>query len=224
MIMTQHCKTKTVQMRSLIALLLIICCSCGPKLSADWTKDGYKGKKYDKIAVIAITENLAARMAFEDRAVKLFQAEGINAVSGLEYFPQNMTESDKEPANLLKIVAANKIDAIITMSVVDSKESMRYQSGDKYLVAEADDFSSFEPYYHKTIKTVSSPGYYAPGKTFLVEAALHDLTGNFESKAQSLVWSGQSDLVNPSSPESAALNFSRKMVDQIVKKGIIKSK
>ena len=132
-------------MRQLALLLLFLAVGCSPQLSADWTKENYTGKSFKKIAVVGISKDLAARNNFEKEAVALYQKAGINAVAGIDFFPPNMSEAERQPANLRKIVKANNLDAVITMSLIDAQETTRYEPGDTYVVAGA--YRGFGRYY-----------------------------------------------------------------------------
>ncbi|WP_299275387.1 hypothetical protein [uncultured Psychroserpens sp.] len=193
--------------------------SCAPRLSSSFVKEGYTDKAYSKIAVIGISNDLTPRLAFERTAVSLFKDNGINAVHGIDMFPQNMSKEDQQPANLMKIIKDNNLDGIITMSLIDTNDDHRYQQGNSYSVP-AGYYRVGRHIYTRYI-TVNEPGYYVPTKSYVIEAVLYNLKGKLVEGKETWVWTGESALVNPSSLQSAALTFSREMVGQIIKDEII---
>lgn len=203
-----------------LAVCLTIVISCSPKLGANWTQDGYAGRSYSKIAVVGISNNLKARTEFEKTAVDFFKKKGINAIEGVEVFRIGMTKAEETEENLKKLITDNKLDGVITMSLVDSEESKRYKPGETYNVAAG--YYRVGKYLVRRYATVRTPGYYVPSKSYLIEAVLYDLQGDLSVEKKRLVWRGQSSLIDPSSIESAARSFTKTMVNHVVTDGIVK--
>nr|WP_321232227.1 hypothetical protein [uncultured Psychroserpens sp.] len=215
---------KTLSLKNIFLFLSIsfLIFSCAPRLSSSFVKDGYKDKTYSKIAVVGISKDLTSRLAFERTAVNLFKDNGINAVQGIDMFPQNMSEKDQQPANLIKIIKENNLDGIITMSLISTNDGHRYQKGESYSIP-AGYFRVGKHIYRRYV-TVNEPGYYVPTKSYVIEAVLYNLKGELVEGQETWVWTGESALIDPSSLQSAALTFSREMVGQIIKDEIIISK
>lgn len=208
--------------RVILIISLIIFSACSSQLAVDWTDKSYSDRTYSKIAVIGIGKDLQTKVLFEEVTVERFQKEGINAVVGVDIFKPNMPENEKNNANYLKIVKENNLDGIITVSLVDVQESSRYEQGENYTIPAG--YSRFGRYWVQRYATVRSPGYYVDTKEYLIEANLYNLKGELTEDSQTLVWTGQSSLVDPSSPESGSKSFSKKMVNHLVKNGIVKAK
>jgi len=75
--------------------------------------------------------------------------------------------------NLIKIIKDNNIDGVITMSMIDSDESMDYELGRTVTVPT--DYYRYGPYAFQRYSTIHEPGYYVETKSYLIEAVLHDL-------------------------------------------------
>ena len=208
-----------IKMKRSAFIYLFLLVACSPKLSSDWTKDGYQGHSFKKIAVVGISDNLKARISFEDRAVDLFKKKGVNAVAGINVFPPNMSEEDQKPKNLIKIIERHQLDGVITMSLVDSEESERYRPGESYTYPSG--YYRFGRYYVRTYNTVRTPGYYESTKSYLIEAIFYDVSGELYEGKETMVWKGQSSLVDPSSIESAAKSFTKKLVSHTLEYDII---
>ncbi|WP_281988704.1 hypothetical protein [Aquimarina aggregata] len=204
------------------AFVFLIVTSCAPKLSSTWKSQDYKGRTYTKIAVVGISENLEARNVFENNAVQLLKDHGINAITGITVFPPKMSPPKKgEDAKFIKILKDNDIDGVITMSLINTKESQRYTQGETYAVPLG--YRRFGRYYYRTYSYISTPGYYQDENSYLIEAVLYDVAGELQEGQNTLVWSGQSALINPSSSQNAAINYTNKMVASLLNDMVILS-
>jgi len=203
-------------------LILFLFVSCKSTLSSSFIKEGYSDTSYSKIAVIGISHDLSSRLTFEKSAVKLLKEKGINAVQGINMFPQNMSKKQQEVSNLIKIIKENNLDGIITMSLINTNDSHRYEQGDSYSVPSG--YYRVGKHFIRRYVTVREPGYYVPTKSYSIEAVLYNLKGGLIEGQDTWVWTGKSALVDPSSLKSAALTFSKRMVGQIIEDKIIISK
>lgn len=207
-------------MKNLIYLFMpLFFLNCSPKFGADWTKPDYTSRTFNKIAVVGISKDLKARTDFESTATELLKKQGINAVEGISIFPANMKMTEKNQSELLSILKKNKVDGIIAMSLIDSEESQKFQSGQYQNI----DLGYYRVgrYLVRRYTTIQEPDYYVTSKSYLIEAILYDLKGNVSSNQDRLVWRGQSKLVDPSSSASAAKSFSKQLVGHLIEKEII---
>lgn len=206
----------------LLLILIPLIFGCSPKMSIDWTKEGYTDRVFSKVVVIGISDNMTSRAIFEKTAVSKFADLGIDAVEGLQYFPMEMSEQESSDENIIKIIKKNNIDAIITMSMIDETEGQRYEPGES--ITYADGYYRVGKHIYTRYRTVSTPGYYVDTKSFLIEAMLFDLKGELNPGDDKVVWTGQSTLTDPSSLKSAALSFTNRMVKHLVEGEIVKAK
>lgn len=201
----------------LIPLLML---SCSPKLNFSWVMPDFKGDTFNKIVVIGVSDDLEARTEFEKNAVKRLVENGFNAMEGISIFPPNVFGESLKPKELIEIIKKNKIDAIITMSLVNSKDVKRYVSGESYTVP--DGYYRIGNYIGRRYTTIRTSGYYVPSKSYLIEAVLYNLKGELYEGKETMIWNGQSSLVDPSSIESAAKRFTEKMINSLIDDEIIK--
>ena len=209
---------KTIFYTSFIILILMFT-SCAPKLSATWSSKDYQSKRYSKIAVVGISEDLAARNAFERNAVQLLNDNGVNAIEGILIFPLNNSPKEGEDVKIIKILKDNAIDGVITMSLINSDESQHYEPGETYRVPIG--YTRFGKYYYRTYSYISTTGYYVNEKSYLIEAILYDVAGELKEGQNTMIWSGQSALINPSSAQDAAIRFTKKLVASLIKDKIV---
>ncbi|WP_298501623.1 hypothetical protein [uncultured Maribacter sp.] len=203
-----------------ICLVVSFLLGCGPaKMSSTWTKDTYKEKKYSKIAIIGISNDLLAKNTFEQDAVKLLKKQGINAVEGIKMFPLG-ADKNKTAEDYIKIIKENNLDGVITMALIDSKEKDRYVPGEALHIPT---YYRVGKYIVRSYQTIDTPGYYTTSKSFLIEAILYDVKGDLYKGKETMVWTGQSTLLEPYSLKNASESFTKIMVDQLIKDEIIVS-
>lgn len=211
------------RLRLLILLVMIgFIHSCGSsKMDSTWVKESYTERSYSKIAVVGIGKDLTARNTFEEDAVRLLKEQGINAVAGINMFPPSGTEEIRTAKDYIRIIQENDLEGVITMALVDSKESERYQPGQTlyspsyYYVGE---------YIVRGYQRFETPGYYTTEKSYLIEAVLYNVKGELFEGKETIVWRGQSSLLEPTSVENASDTFTKKMVNQLIEDGILKTK
>ncbi|WP_315822938.1 hypothetical protein [Paraflavitalea speifideaquila] len=60
------------------------------------------------------------------------------------------------------------------------------------------------------------PGYYTTDKTYFMETNLYDASN------EKLIWSAQSETMNPGSIDNFVRDYPKKLVEQLVKDGLLK--
>ncbi len=195
--------------------------ACGPvKMSSTWTKGEYRDRGYSKITVVGIGKDLAARNTFEQDAVRLLKEQGINAVEGIGMFPPSGTEEIRTAEDYIQIIKENNLDGVITMALVDAKDTDRYQPGETLYIPS---YYRVGEYIVRGYQAIDTPGYYSTEKSYLIEAVLYNVKGDLYKGKETMVWTGQSSLLAPSSLESASEIFTKRMVNQLIVDKIITS-
>ncbi|MCY1721931.1 hypothetical protein OU798_16375 [Prolixibacteraceae bacterium Z1-6] len=180
-----------------------------------WTKENFESKKFDKILVLVIGNNQEARSIFENTIVKALAEENIHAENSLKLFPP-IISIDKLSENAIesKIRVAG-YDAVLVSSLVDVKSQEVFEYSGYY-----------HPYNYRFPRHiyygygyVYRPGYYRQEKSYVVESRLFDAT---EASAEdAIIWSGQSELVDPRSFDSGAKEHAFSMVKTLLKSGVL---
>ncbi|TMM57063.1 hypothetical protein FEE95_11265 [Maribacter algarum] len=196
--------------------------ACGPtKMGSTWTKETYQDRGYSKIAVIGIGKDLNARNTFEKDAVALLKEQGINAVEGILMFPPGGTEEIRTAEDYIKIIKKNNLDGVITMALINSKETDRYKPGETVYVPS---YYRVGEYIVRGYQSFNTPGYYTTEKSYLIEAILYNVKGDLHKGKETMVWTGQSSLLQPASLQNASESFTKRMVNQLITDGIIAPK
>ncbi|KQC28637.1 hypothetical protein [Flagellimonas eckloniae] len=202
--------------------IVMLFLSCGvTKMESTWTSNDYPDREYSKIAVVGIGKDLAARNTFEQDAVELLRAQGINAVVGIHMFPPGGKVEIRGPKDYIKIIKENNLDGVLTMALVDSNEKERYQPGETVYIPS---YYRVGKYIYRGYRTYSAPGYYTNQKSYLIEAVLYNVKGELFEGKETMVWTGQSSLLEPSSLKSASDTFTKRMVNQLITDMVIMAK
>lgn len=211
---------KTRIFLSLIALTFLWSCSTTMKYT--WTKDNFEGKSFDKILVLTISKNLKSRTLFENTVVDLLKEEGITASNALNVFtPVEKLDglSEDEIGNRIKNggydgVLITSLVEVNTKDVrVDNYNYYPYMYGGRYGYG----YRSFIHYNYDFMYRDQ----YRQEKTYVLETRLYDV--NEPDAKEAVVWSGQSELVDPSGSESASKSYSKSLVRTLMESGTVKN-
>lgn len=204
---------------SLIALTFLWSCSTTMKYT--WTKENFDGKSFDKVLVLTISKNLKSRTLFENTVVDLLKDEGINATNALNVFTpvEKLDElTEEEIGNRIK---NGGYDAVLITSLVevntkdvrvDNYNYYPYMYGGRYGYG----YRSFIYYNYDFMYRDQ----YRQEKTYVLETRLYDV--NETDVKEAVVWSGQSELVDPSGSDSASKTYSKSLVKTLMESGTVK--
>lgn len=187
---------------------------CKSTMSSTWTKEDYSGKKYDKILVLAISKNLNARTTFEETVVEKLTEEGIFATTALNVFPPSSSSRKLTEEEIEQRIKVGGYDALIVTYLVDVS-SRSVQDNDVYPY----------PNRHLRYRRYIYTGYayeendYHEEKSYILETRLYDTT--IEDPEASIMWSGQSTVTDPSSLNSGAKTYAKRLSNTLIDDKII---
>jgi len=187
----------------LIVLLLIFLASCS-KLRKSWTKEGYVGKSFPRLAIVVINPDPVERKSFQDLVISSFAASEIQVVTDAVLFIyEEVSDSviDRRVADL-------RLDGILTVGLITSDEN-QFISPENY--------NKFSKFYSHRFTGLNTPQYLAKSSTYVMEGVLHDLT-----EVHEIVWRGEMALLDPKNA-SAKKRFLNRMTKELVEEGLIKS-
>jgi len=210
-----------IKFTAVIGLFVLFITSCSPSLDvigvwADKNKIGTK--KYTKLFLFAITANLAGQSAMEDEMAAAAAKRGLGVVKSGDVLPSTFRTTGKiSKEELKKIISDNGCDGIVTFAVLDQKEQTRYVPGTtSYAPAGYGMYDPYYGYYSHYQPTVYSPGYYTTDKVYFVESNFYDV------ESESMIWSVQSEAVNPSNVKSFSKQYVHNLLTSLKKNNIIK--
>ncbi len=206
---------KTRIIVSLIAIVFLW--SCATTMKYTWTKENYKGKKFNKVLVIVHSQTAQGRIAGENAIVEELKKEGINATNSLTVFPQMANKGSLSEDEIEAKIIDNDYDGVLVTSLVDANTKEVREGGEIYP-------QPVTYRYGRRIRSgyvhMQEPEYYRQETTYLFETQLFDASDKANRKE--VVWSGQSKLIDPVSAESAASSYSKTLVKTLVESGLMK--
>ncbi len=210
---------KTRIIVSLVAMTFLWSCSTSMKYT--WTKENFEGKKFDKILVMTITNNLKSRTLFENTVVKYLGEEGVKATNSLSLFTPVEKYEDLSEEEIGKRIKEGGYDGVLITSLIDiTTQDVQVNNMGSYYPMHYGYGYGYRSFIYSGYGHMYAPDYYREQKTYVLETRLYDVTETDVKEA--IVWSGQSSLTDPSSSDSASKTYSNKLVNTLMKSGTIK--
>ena len=155
-----------------------------------WKNPSYEGAGFQKLFVIGVGEDESARRLFEDTFAKAIAAEGAAAQASWGHLPKSEQLSEEE---VRAAIEGGEFDGVLITRILGVDQSQEYVPPSTHSVPTSYYGYGYYGYYGASYAVVHEPGYYKTNTTFRLETNLYSVaTGD-------LVWSGQSDTLNPDS-------------------------
>ena len=195
-----------------LALLFLFASCSNTKVTSAWKAPNASAlAPGNKILVIGIIQenDIRLRMQMEGFLVDALKAKGYNAVSSYTlYGPKMFGGKNEEPA--LNQLHDSNIDEVFTISLLDKTRERDYQPGYGY--------APFWGYYSYMYGRPYNPGYVSLNTRFFWESNLYDVG------SKKLLYSVQSESFNPSSAGDMGRAYSKKVVKNMIKEGLVAAK
>lgn len=189
----------------ILVSISIIACSPANRITSSWTNSNYKHEKtYDKIFIAALVTNPHVRAHIEEEMRQNISLRGISVESSLDYFPPKFTKN-KPPDVQSMINKIKELDCglIFTISLIEKQSETRYIPGSAGIYGPYAGYNMrFRGFYSYWYPYMYDPGYYVTDKTYFMEGNI------FETATETLLWSVQTETINPASVEK----FSKELV------------
>ena len=206
-------KNKLLVSSLLITLITGAACS-NTKVTSQWKAGNatYLATG-NKVLVLGIIQekDIRLRMQMEGYLVDALKARGYNAVSAYTLYGPKMFGNKAEEA-VLGQLRNSGIDEVFTITLLDRARERDYQPGSAY------PYSPFYGYYNYMYGRVYSPGYVSVNTRFFWESNLYDVS------SKKLLYSVQSETFNPSSAADMGKAYSRTVVKNMTKEGLLAKK
>ncbi len=193
---------------------LAVSCMGTTRMLGSWTDPEYDSAPVHKVLVIGLGENVANIRSFEGAMASQLEKRGITAVLGSSIIPagapfdttggrQYCRENGIELVTITRIVGLSKETEVVPATA--------YYEPDRT-------YHRFFPYYYTSYSVVTTPGYTRQYAVVTVE------TNVYSMKNERLIWSGQSQAVDPISAFEAASDFAATFVRDMARCGIFGKK
>lgn len=185
-------------------LALAACKTTSTNFSQSYRNPGYEGTFFKKVMVIGVAQDQKGRQAFEDALVSAIVAEGGSAEASIGVLPHEEQISEDQ---LHAAIDAGGFDAVLITRVLSVDKSQEYTPPKAYNNPETRyypassgwgyGYGGYYGFYGTTFAEVHEPGYFETSTTVKLETNLYSVATN------ELVWTGQSETVDPESIDDA---------------------
>lgn len=209
-----------------VIILSSVLYSCGSLtyVTDVWNKQGFNGKKFNKVAVFAVAkENVLARRLIEDAVVKELGANGVSAIVTYDVFPQDTFDKDKDgkvdnskdAEELIKAKTKElNVDGVLVLNLKDIKNDRKYVPGvPNYIPTYY--YAPYYNYYFMSYDRVYSQGYYVKNTDVYFESCLYDINQS------ELLYSVLSETVNPTSLGDFTKSYSKALAKTLVDQKVL---
>ena len=200
--------------------MLMLLTSCAAAMNSDWRKEGFNGSEFNTVAVIVTGKDRALRVVVENDISKLIQKKGIQTKLGTALFSPANSLKKLEVEEIATVLKKANVDGVITVTLIDVKERSVYASGK--VVSYPNGYYRVGKYIYRNYSRVVLPGYYTNVNDYLIESNLYDMSATIKQEA--LLWSGQSDVYDPKSLESAASSYASNLVRYLFDNNLLLAK
>jgi predicted GNAT family acetyltransferase len=174
----------------------------------EWRDEGFSGQ-LNHILVIAAADQVTQRHAIEDDYVKALTAVPVTAVPSYTLMDSDIALSRE---TVEAAIEGQGFDGVLVTRLLGVEEVEEYQPPVNY-----DHYRSYHRYYQRSLD-YSSPGYYRKYKILKLETNLYD------TATQELIWSMQSETIDPSAPQDVIEAQIKLTIDRLTQGGLIAAK
>lgn len=209
---------KSIFYNILFLSLIFSSCSSSQRILNAWKSPAAESLKYNKIFVVALVDDQEVRRYIEDRLAGSLEKLKIESAKSYEILPElglKLQPTQKE--YFIREIKDSGCDAVFTLTLLDVLTAERYTP--PYVLPPAGTlvfYGNFYTYYDHRFKSVYHPGYFTTERSYLTESNLYDLS------QEKLVWTAQSEAVNPTNLKTWFNGYSKLLSKQLRKDGLLR--
>jgi hypothetical protein len=205
---------------AIFVLLMAVLTACTPsqQITNSWVNPEFKPKeRYESIFIITFANDINAKIAVENELAKVVESRGRKAVKSSDVFSAAfLADTNRTREQLIQAISGTGCDGVYTVALMDVKTDESYQPATVYYPVEHSFYDCYNRYAFYYFDYVEEPGYTITNRTFYFETNFYDLASD------QLISSIQSDAFNPSDIPSLMKGYSKLMLAQLKKEGLIK--
>ncbi len=207
-----------VQLRRCLFILVFcsvaVACNKGATTTVplSWENPGYESVVFKKLLVIGVATSEGSRRMFEDEFATALATQGATAQASWGMLPQTAQLTEEE---IDEVVRSGGFDAVVVTRLLSVDESQEYVEGSSYSVPSNYYGYGYYGYYGSSYSVVHEPGYFKSNKTFRLETNL------YAASDSGLVWSGQSETLNPESVADVIGSMTATVAEKLRTEGLI---
>jgi hypothetical protein len=184
-----------------IATWMFFMACASTKLTKTWMDEAFQGHTVSNVLIIGVTQQDAARRMFEDVFVSQLKHAGIRAISSVDVIPIPADQKLNKEIILATVQIYNNDSVIITYLIDVDRKGV-------YTPPQRSD-RGIEGHFSQVYDTIHQPGYYKEDVNVRLETNLYDV------KTEKLIWTGQSESMNPKSDRALIVDVVKIIVKEM---------
>lgn len=203
---------------ALTAVAATTSCSSTELLSS-WKSQNANLQKYNKVLVVGLTgdKDRQIRDNVESSMVTALKNNGIDAIAASENYGPKAFEKMND-AQVVSQIKADGYDGVMILALLDKEKEKYYTPGRVSYTPYFTYYSRYWRQWRTMYDRVYEPGYYTNTTNFTLEANLYNVS------LDKLEYSAQAKSFDPNNAGSLASSFTKTVVADMVKKGVIPAK
>jgi len=201
-----------------VALVATLLTACGSSavVTGSYVSPSRPSNAPKKIFVSALVNDATTRAMVEERMANALKKKGFEVVKSIDVVPVSLPVQQPETREVMVgVVKKTGADAVLVMALVKEQSETRYVPGSTYPAASYGYYGGYYGYYGHMGGVAYSPGYYTTDNTYFIESNLYDVA------SEQLIWSAQSEVINPSNREKAVAEHTEALTYRMQKDKII---
>ena len=160
---------------------------------------------------------MEVRTKLEDALAEQAQQRGISVIKSSDHFKPDFYQNLPDEKKLLQQIRSTGANAILTVSLINTESETRYVPGARSYAPFPyyGWYRGFYSYYSYWRPSFYEPGYYVTDKKYFMETNLYNVETN------QLIWSAQSETIDPGSIDQFAKSYPKVLVGQLIKDGLL---
>lgn len=213
-------KIQHARLIPVLILLLLSACSPSTRITGSWVDPTARTRPVDNRSVFlaSLTRNIELRTKLENSLAAAASTRNIKTVRSVDTFSPEFYEHLPSKQQLLSKIQGTNVTSILTISLIKQESEQRYIRGTtQYMPYRSFGwYGGFYSYYNNMYSNMYDPGYYVTDKIYFMESNLYD------ASTEKLIWSAQSETVNPGSIDAFVKEYPKVLMAQLIKDGLIK--
>lgn len=200
----------------LIATWWMAGCGTSTEIVSSWKSNNANLEKYNKVLVVGLTgaKDRDVRQSVESAMVASLKTAGINSIAASdEYSPKAFEKMTDE--QVVSKVKRDGYDGIIILALLDKEKEKYYTPGRVSYTPYYTYYSRYWRNWRTLYNRVYEPAYYTNTTNYILEANLYNV------QQDELEYSAQTKSFDPTNAQSLAGSFTKTVVDDMIKKGVI---
>jgi hypothetical protein len=210
---------------AVLCAVLVGLCACktttATNFSQSYRNPGFEDTVFRRVLVIGVTEDEESRQAFENALASAIAQEGGTAAPSYTVLPARQISEDE----LHAVLEREGIDGVVLTRLLSVDKNSQYTPPKKYNKPRTRyypagwgygfGYGGFYGFYGTTFAAVHEPGYFDTSTTLRLETSLYSVATN------DLVWTGQSETIDPNSIEDARASITRAVAKKLKQEHLI---